>query len=292
MYLEINLPQSLLLDIVSDIKVIRLENSSNIVHFKSKLDNLIRFYSKNSKVLYFYLKNLELLKTINNLKYNHLNIYFSINRKNIQFIKDNGKILKNFYLKAEIDNIVKSDELVDLLKFLSFHKIKSELSYDLFKQLNSDELSKLTKEIILDKNIIKDIEPLFGFVNYIYEKNYKKEISLDLWQLFKDKRDEFIYITSDGFVTISKRWDKRGKYLYNIYDTIRSENSQLSKELDAYEQNLFFKNLECAMCENYEFCKAYLKFENNKYDCSGFKNMLTIIKDNFIIYKEEKEKVA
>jgi len=107
-----------------------------------------------------------------------------------------------------------------------------------------------------------------------------------------DKLDSFRYITNDGLVTISKRWDKRGKYLYKLHEKSSEDDFNLSKELEEYEQNLFVKNLECAMCESFEFCKAYLRYEDAEYDCSGFKDMLKIVDENFDIYKVEKEKVA
>ncbi len=289
MFSEVNLPQNIKLSIDSEKKVVRLDKFSNIVSFKSKLDKTIEFYSKNTKFIYFYLSDFSILKTLYNLKYKRLNIVFNLNEKNLKLLKEYKDFLKYFRLTAILDSVIKPDEIVMIVKFLHSMGVKSEITYDLFKTISKEDLENITNEIILNKELVKSVEPLFSFTNYIYRKKSKKPIDKTLWDLFKDKIDRFSYITRDGYVTISKRWDKRSRYLFNLDEANQTQNSsELYKELDAYEQNLFFKNLECAMCESYEICGAYLKFEDSKYDCEPFKTMLDKIEKNFDVFKEEK----
>jgi len=286
MYKEINLPQNIKFNKQSFVKVVRIESFKNIKEFKNSIDKTLEFYSKNTNKVYFHLKDLNILKTLDNLMYKNLNISFDVNIKNIEFLKTHESLLKNHKLKASLDSTIKTKELVNAVKFLAKKGIKSEISYDLFKKLDKDDLENITQNLILDKSFTKFSEPFFGFVNYIYEKKAKKNPSVTLWELFKDKEEEFYYINQNGDTTISKRWDKRGKYLFNIDDSIeKKKESELLKSLKSYDENLFFENLDCAMCDRYEFCKAYLKFENNSYDCSGFKSMLEIVEKDFDIFK-------
>ena len=289
MFKEINLPVELKLDVESNSKVVRVDSLKNIVSFKSQIDKTIGFYSRNTKVLYFYLSDFSLLKTLNNLRYKNLNIIFDINIKNITLLKEYKEFIRNFNLTAILDSGVKPQEIVSVVKFLSFLSVKSFITYDLFKTIDKKEMKNITKEIVLNPEFVKDVEPFFSFVNYVYKKKIKKEIDESLWSSFKDKLEEFLYITSDGFVTVSKRWDKRSRYLYNLDESKeRRYESELYKELDSYEQNLFFKNLECAMCESFEYCGAYLKFEDGKYNCTPFQTLLKEIDENFDIFKVSK----
>jgi MoaA/NifB/PqqE/SkfB family radical SAM enzyme len=289
MFKEINLPINTKLDVESNSKVVRVDSLKNIVSFKSQIDKTIGFYSRNTKVLYFYLSDFSLLKTLNNLRYKNLNIIFDLNIKNITLLKEYKEFIKNFNLTAILDSGVKHQEIVSVVKFLSFLGVKSFVTYDLFKTIDEKEMKNITKEIVLNPEFVKDVEPFFSFVNYVYKKKIKKEIDESLWSSFKDKLEEFSYITSDGFVTVSKRWDKRSRYLYNLDEPKeRRHESELYKELDSYEQNLFFKNLECAMCESFEYCGAYLKFEDGKYNCTPFQTMLKEIDENFDIFKVSK----
>jgi len=57
-------------------------------------------------------------------------------------------------------------------------------------------------------------------------------------------------------------------------------------------KNLFFKNLECAMCNSYEYCQAYLKFEDGKYECTGFLEMLSKIEENLDLLSIKDDKAA
>jgi len=289
MYKEIDLPSNIKLDVESDVKVIRVENFNNIVSFKSMMDKAINFYSRNTKVLYFYLSDFSLLKTLNNLRYKDLNIIFDINIKNIKLLKEYKDIIRNFNLSAILDSGVKPHEIVSVVKFLSFLGVKSIITFDLFKNIDEKEMKHITKEIVLNPDFVKDVEPFYGFVRYIYEKKSKKEIDETLWDSFKEKPEEFFYLTSDGYVTLSKRWDKRSRYFYNIQEPKeKRHSSEFYKELDSYEQNLFFKNLECAMCESFEYCGAYLKFEDSSFDCTPFKTMLKSIEENFDVFKVSK----
>jgi len=289
MYKEIDLPINIKLDAKSNSKVIRVGSIKNIVSFKSMIDKSIKFYSRNTQVLYFYLSDFSLLKTLSNLRYKGLNIIFDVNIKNITLLKEYKNILNNFNLTAVLDSSVKPNEIVSVVKFLSSLGVKSSITFDLFKTIDAKVMQNITKEIVLNPNLVKNVEPFFSFVNYIYEKKIKKEISQTLWDTFKDKLEEFFYVTSDGFVTLSKRWDKRSKYFYNLQEPKeKRHSSEFYKELDSYEQNLFFKNLECAMCESFEYCGAYLKFEDGKYECSSFQAMLKEIDENFDIFKVSK----
>jgi len=289
MYKEIDLPQNIKLDVPSYAKVIRVSKANNIVSFKSMMDKSIRFYSKNTKVLYFYLSDLSILKTLDNLRYRGLNIIFDVNVKNITLLKEYKDILKNFNLTAILDSSVRPQEIVSVVEFLSMLGIKSSITFDLFKTIDNKEMKNITKKIVLNPNLVKDVEPFYSFVNYIYEKKIKKDITRTLWQTFKDQLDEFSYVTNDGFVTLSKRWDKRSKYLYNLEEPKEKRHtSEFYKKIDSYEQNLFFKNLECAMCESFEYCGAYLKFEDGGFDCTSFQTMLKDIEENFDIFKVSK----
>jgi len=289
MYKEIDLPISIKLDAKSYSKVIRVDKLTNIVSFKSMIDKSLRFYNRNTEVLYFYLKDFSLLKTMNNLRYKDLNIIFDINIKNIKLLKEYKDILKNFNLTAVLDSGVKPHEIVGVVKFLSFLGVKSVITFDLFKNIDEKEMKHIMNEVVLNPDFVKDVEPFFSFVTYIYEKKTKREIKDTLWDAFKEKPEKFFYVTSDGYVTLSKRWDKRSKYFYNLQEPKeKRHSSEFYKELDSYEQNLFFKNLECAMCESFEFCGAYLKFENGSYDCTPFQTMLKNIEENFDIFKVSK----
>ena len=291
MYKEINLPQNIRFNKQSFVKIVRIDGFKNIKEFKNYIDKTLEFYSKNTNKIYFHLKDLNILKTLDNLMYRNLNISFDVNIKNIEFLKTHKSLLKNHSLKASLDSTIKTKELVDVVKFLAKKQIKSEISYDLFKKLDEDDFKNITNKLILDKSFTKSSDPFFGFVNHIYEKKAKKNSSLTLWELFKDKEGEFYYINQNGDTTISKRWDKRGKYLFNIDDSVeQKESSELLKSLKSYDENLFFENLDCAMCDRYEFCKAYLRFENSTYDCSGFKSMLEMIEENFDIFKTNLQK--
>jgi len=42
------------------------------------------------------------------------------------------------------------------------------------------------------------------------------------------------------------------------------------------------------MCESFEYCGAYLKFEDGKYNCTPFQTMLKEIDENFDIFKVSK----
>jgi len=204
MFSEINLPVELKLDVESNSKVVRVDSLKNIVSFKSQIDKTIGFYSRNTKVLYFYLSDFSLLKTLNNLRYKNLNIIFDINIKNITLLKEYKEFIRNFNLTAILDSGVKPQEIVSVVKFLSFLSVKSFITYDLFKTIDKKEMKNITKEIVLNPEFVKDVEPFFSFVNYVYKKKIKKEIDESLWSSFKDKLEEFLYITSDGFVTVSK----------------------------------------------------------------------------------------
>ena len=46
------------------------------------------------------------------------------------------------------------------------------------------------------------------------------------------------------------------------------------------------------MCSHYGYCKAYLKFENSSYDCSGFKNALDFVEENFDTFKTDSKELA
>ncbi len=287
MYKEINLPMDTKLDVSSYLKIVRVSNFKDISSFKNSIDNTIKFYGKNTKRLYFYLEDLEILKTLYNLKYKNMFMLFDVNTKNISLVKEYKEILGSFYTKALLDSIIKPSEVVDIVKFLAKYNIRSEISYDLFKKLDSKNFENITKELLLDKKYVKYVEPFFSFANYVYEKNIKKSSKHTLWEIFKDELNGFLYINKDSDVAVSKRWDKRGKYLYNLDDKEQSiKKSPLYQELKSYDENLFFENLECAMCDKYELCKAYLKFENKEYDCSGFKSMIEEIEKNFEIFKK------
>jgi len=293
MYKEIDMPVNIKLDVDSYSKVIRVGSVNNIVSFKSMLDKSLKFYSRNTKVVYFYLSDFTVLKTLNNLRYRNLNIIFDVNIKNIKLLKEFKDILKHFHLTAVLDSSIKVDEIVSVVKFLSFLGIKSSLTFDLFKKIDEKEMKNITKELVLNSDFVKDVEPFYSFVSYIYAKKSKKEIQETLWDDFKEKVDEFFYVSSDGYVTLSKRWDKRSRYFYNIEDPKeKRHSSEFYKELDSYEQNLFFKNLECAMCESFEYCGAYLKFEDSSYDCTPFLIMLKEIEENFDIFKVDNSKAA
>ncbi len=293
MYKEINLPQSIKLSTQSNRKVVRVGSVENIVSFKSMIDKTIEFYAQNTHELYLYLSDFSALRELNNLRYRNLNIIFDVNEKNIKLLKEFKDFLPKFRFKAVLDTTVKPDEISSVVKFLSFLGVKSEITYDLFKTIDEKQMKQITDEIVLNTQILKDVEPFFSFTHYIYTKKMKKEIKHTLWDVFKDNIERFSYITNDGYVTISKRWDKRSRYLFNLDEGKEKEmDSELYKELNSYEQNLFFKNLECAMCGSYEFCGAYLKLEDGNYNCTPFQTMLKDIEDNFDIFQVRDSKAA
>ncbi len=292
MLYEISLPQSVKINVNSKRKIIRLHKMKGASGVKSALDFAVSFYSKNTEAIFIELSTLEDLKTIYNLRYKNIGIIYNFKEKDLAEFSSYEKIFKAYEIKVIVDDI-KTDRVISVIKEITKYDVEVELSFTLFSKLSAKEWEEVAKEIILNPHIVHRVEPLFSMTYYLYQKQRAEISKATLWKVIGEEVEKNLYIDEDENITLSKRWANKGKYFASLDDkSIKIKEGEFYKKLQTYEQNLFFTNMECSMCEYYGYCKASLKFENSGYDCSGFKNALDIVSKNFDRFKVDKKEIA
>jgi hypothetical protein len=285
MLYEISLPQSKKLNVNSTKKVIRLHKMNGIKGMKSAVDSIIAFYSKNSKSIYLELFELEDLQAIYNLRYKNIGSVYRYKEQDLEKLSVYKEAFRAYEVKIIID---KCDlkELITTIKTLAEYNVEIELTYDLVSKLTPEDWEVVTSEIILDSEIVQKVEPFFSMAYYQYQKTKGQKTAATLWKVFGDSVGERLYITEDGDIALSKRWSDKDRYFGYLGDKADIHDSPFFEELSKHEQNIFFTNMNCAMCDHFVYCKAYMKYENSEYDCEAFKKSLDEIGKNLEQYKK------
>ena len=292
MLYEINLPQSVKMNVSSKRKVIRLHQMKDIAGIKSAIDSTVAFYGKNTEAIYVQLNALEDLKSIHNLRYKGIGIIYDLKESELAVLSTYAALFKEYNVTVVIDTL-NSDKLVSAIKELTKYDVEVEISSALLLSLDAKAWDTLAKEVITNPKIVQRVEPLFSMAYYLYQKRRGQETQATLWKVTGDEVSNRLYVDDKENVTLSKRWADEKRYFGNLNDKENDiQASEFYKKLDNYEQDLFFTNMDCSMCSHYGYCKAYLKFENSSYDCSGFKNALDFVEENFDTFKTDSKELA
>ena len=286
---EINFPYSIELNFKSKSKVIRISKIDDIAKLKKIIENSLNIYAKNTKSISFYFEDLSMIKKLKNINIKKLNIFFDVTVSNLFFIYKNKNLLDDFYLTALFDKDIKNSDIANLIIIFKNLNIKSFIYPSLFMKIDKNSMQELLERVILKPDIVENVEPFYTMASYIFEKKTLKKHKINLWTTFKEEFKKYLYLDHKN-ISLSKEFIEKGKYFTKIenFSINNLQQNDFLKEYEDFEMELFYKHMDCATCQRYEFCKGYFRYKDEDYKCDIFINLLEQIDKNFNLYKEKK----
>lgn len=276
----VSIPHNLEWDIGSNIKVIRIPHLKREEFQKATRDSY-KYYSRKSHYVTFSLESITDIEILKDFHFRDIGLELDVYSQDDIKLIDSVKSYFTAFDKVEIV-LHSSDNLYNDVKSLLGEKnVFIRLSFDLLKSLDEKSLNDFYEKIAFNPDTLSQVYPFIGLVRFVHIQKSGRAQSMKrtLWRFMQEEAGLFYYVDSNGKVGPSKRLLDKGLSYGTIEDSLEDiKESELFKELNSIDEEIFFTYDKCSMCESYDMCQAMLKFGDLDYDCTPMKNIIALFK--------------